>query len=113
MQVVARDDLKEYTVEDFRETGTDLWYFKPAGGGPEEKNEVGTLVEAVLDHRVYPDGTLEFLVKWSGKPDTQNTWEPIWSFNKCCNAWVDYCAKRGMEFEAWELMPWPPETQEE
>lgn len=42
---------------------------------PEEEEEEEYIVEKVVDMR-FNKGKKEFLLKWKGYPDTENTWEP-------------------------------------
>lgn len=41
----------------------------------EEEEESGFTVERIIDMRV-KSGKKEYLLKWKGYPDTENTWEP-------------------------------------
>merc|ERR1711928_8377 len=45
----------------------------------EEGNEY--VVEKILDHRLAPDGRKQYLLKWKGYPDEENTWEPSENLN--------------------------------
>jgi hypothetical protein len=45
-----------------------------------DESEVEYAVEVIRDHRGDNPGNYEFLVKWVGYPDTDNTWEPISNF---------------------------------
>jgi hypothetical protein len=48
-------------------------------------------VEQILDHRDYEQIKLqEFLVKWSGYDDTENTWEPEENLRHCKEQIQDY-----------------------
>lgn len=54
---------------------------RPAFGQPppdlnEDSEDQEWEIEGILEHRENDDGTREFLVKWRGYPDTQNSWEP-------------------------------------
>lgn len=33
-------------------------------------------IEAIRDHRGRPNGSIEYLIKWKGYPESDNTWEP-------------------------------------
>ena len=101
--VVHADDLRPYEAEEFAEEGEDLWYFRGTEGGPKDGKGPGPVVEKIVAHRVRPDATLEFLVKWSGWDDHYNTWEPVWALTKACEPWVEYCHENDIGFEAWEL----------
>ncbi|XP_047213225.1 chromobox protein homolog 1-like [Girardinichthys multiradiatus] len=48
---------------------------EPAPAAPEEEEEEEYVVEKVLDRRVVR-GKVEFLLKWKGFSDEDNTWEP-------------------------------------
>ena len=109
---VHADDLRPYTIEEFAEEGEDLWFFRNRVGGPKDRAGPGPVVEKIVAHRVRPDTTLEFLVKWSGWGNEHNSWEPVWSLNEACEPWVQYCHAHNIGFEAWELgkciPPQPP-----
>jgi hypothetical protein len=48
-------------------------------------------VEKILDHRDYEQIKLrEFLVKWSGYDETENTWEPEENLRHCKERLQDY-----------------------
>lgn len=47
-------------------------------------------VETILDKRVNPDGTADYLVKWKGYPMTQRTWEPEDSLAYAQSAILEY-----------------------
>ena len=72
-------------------------------GSPKDRKGPGPVVEKIVVHRVRPDTTLEFLVKWSGWNDQYNTWEPVWALTRACEPCVEYCHVHGLGFEAWEL----------
>jgi hypothetical protein len=40
-------------------------------------------VEAVRDHEMRPDG-LYYLIKWTGFPEEENTWEPATQLTEDC-----------------------------
>ena len=101
--VVHADDLRPYEVEEFAEEGEDLWYFRDVEGTPKDRKGPGPVVEKSVAHRVRPDTTLEFLVKWSAWSDQYNTWEPVWALTRACEPWVEYCHVHGLWFEDWEL----------
>jgi chromodomain-containing protein len=47
-------------------------------------------VEAIIDKRVDPQGRTEYLVKWQGYEDCDNTWEAVTNL---------FCPERIQEFE--------------
>merc|ERR1711962_1660302 len=58
----------------------------------EEGNEY--VVEKILDHRLAPDGRKQYLLKWKGYPDEENTWEPSENLN-CMKLIATYESKTG------------------
>jgi len=40
-------------------------------------------VEAIKDKRILVNGDLEYLIKWQGYDDTENTWEPMGNLSSC------------------------------
>jgi len=46
------------------------------GGRGDSEGEEEFTVERILDKRVR-NGKGEYLIKWEGYPDTENTWEPV------------------------------------
>lgn len=54
-------------------------------------------VEKVLNKRTKPNGQVEYLLKWEGWSDADNTWEPIENLSNCI-----HMIKR---FEEEELAP--------
>ena len=53
----------------------------------EEENEFE--VEDIITHRVVNNGT-EYLVKWLGYPDSENTWEPDTNLTNCRQLLAQY-----------------------
>ena len=45
-------------------------------------HEDSYLVEAIIGHRKSRQGPVQFLVKWLGYPDSENSWEPIQNLMK-------------------------------
>ena len=43
----------------------------------EENDEDYDEIEKIVDKRVDSDGKVEYLVKWKGYDDKENTWEPV------------------------------------
>ena len=42
----------------------------------EEDGDIGDVVEKIAGFRFYANGTKEYLIKWLGYPENENTWEP-------------------------------------
>lgn len=51
-------------------------------------------IEAILDHRIRRKRT-QYLVKWLGYPDEDNTWEPTANLHNASDLLNEYKAKRG------------------
>jgi len=49
--------------------------------GTEEEEEEEYVVETVLRHRTTRKGTIEYLLKWKGFSQDDNTWEPAENLN--------------------------------
>ena len=69
--------------QDFHVAQLKLFVYDPARVNPEEiayRDDQSFTVENVLLHRgdTKKNSTLEFLIKWQGYDDSENTWEP-WS----------------------------------
>lgn len=48
-----------------------------------ENDEVEYEVEKIVDTRTTTSGQQEYLVKWEGYPESENTWEPTENLNHC------------------------------
>merc|ERR1712168_1553008 len=58
----------------------------------DEGNEY--VVEKILNHRLDSDGRKQYLLKWKGYPDEENTWEPSENLN-CMKLIATYESKTG------------------
>ena len=57
------------------------------------------LVEKIVDHRL-KKGKIEFLVKWRGFSQSENTWEPPENFiYKYNDEWLEYCRKKALDLK--------------
>jgi hypothetical protein len=56
-------------------------------------------VERVLSHRIAKNGSTEYLIKWHGYPDSDNSWEPSSGVN-APDAINEYLAQRGLPVNA-------------
>ena len=57
-------------------------------------------VEAILAHRRDPACGYQFLTKWAGCDDSENTWEPPSSFLQRFNAiWAGYCKQHHLHLD--------------
>ena len=71
------------------------------------------VVEKIHKHRRNGDGKLEFLTKWEGYTEEDNTWEPVDSFiHRYNNELVGYCQRHNLPINLMEyLSPIPPEVE--
>jgi hypothetical protein len=57
-------------------------------------------VETIINHRVLPDGSLQFLTHWKGFPIGESTWEPVRSFiHRYSEDFIDYVKRRGLPID--------------
>jgi hypothetical protein len=54
-----------------------------------EEDEPLYIVEKVLAYRVRPDGQKEYLLKWRGYSDEENSWEPYGNLNEVLQDFVN------------------------
>jgi hypothetical protein len=54
-----------------------------------EEEEPLYIVEKVLAYRLRPDGQKEYLLKWRGYPDEENSWEPYNNLNETLQNFVN------------------------
>jgi len=47
------------------------------------------IVEKIVNRRVGPNRRVEYLVKWKGYPDSDNTWEPQQNLSESCPLLID------------------------
>ena len=91
-----RSFLKEYREPPVFGKGVPLYFFKRT-----EKEEEATPdeweVEKILSHRRKGD-TWEFLTKWTGYEEGEETWEPIGNFiHRFSHELVRYCTNKNLE----------------
>ena len=62
-------------------------------------------VERILRHRRKADGTLEFLVRWSGCGPEGDQWEPVSASLPTMNdVWAGYCAQHQLNVPGTQLL---------
>jgi hypothetical protein len=94
-----RSFLKEYIEPEVFGKGRPLYYFRRT-----EKEEEALPdeweVDKILKHRLGRDGQWEFLTKWVGCADGEETWEPIGHFIHRYSAdFVIYCRNQGLDID--------------
>ena len=111
-QEIHIDDLKEYEVVDFEEEGEELMYTQvhPTDSSESEKREENS-VESIQAHRMHEKGWIEFLVKWQGKDESENSWIRAGNLAKCARGLLMYCGLNGIALTAIDLLPNPYEMQ--
>lgn len=57
-----------------------VFFFQQKMSSRKRKSEV-YVVERVVDKRVTDDGKIEYLLKWQGYSESENTWEPVEHLN--------------------------------
>ena len=95
---VHRENMKPYVEDEIMGTGVPLYYHQ-GGTKSTNKNDVGEedVVGAIKRHRIR-DGKIEFLVRWKGARDTEESWEPSSSFiTTVSSKWMEYLTKNGLE----------------
>ena len=113
-QEVHIDDLKEYEVEEFEDEGEELLYtaIQPDPPKEEKENEAKNIVEDIRAHRRHEKlKFIEFLVKWQGKDESENSWIRAGNLVKCARGLLMYCGLNGIELNALDLIPDPREKQ--
>ena len=97
IQEVHLDQLKPY-VPDLL-SGKPCVMFEFRGGYKPEGIPTGEgWIENILNHRIVPDGTYEFLVHWRGTPTSEDVWEPASSLvTEIGSSLEDYCAQHDIE----------------
>ena len=93
---VQRSFLKPWIEDTVTGAPTPLHFHKrtvpDVEAGPEE-----WIVEKVLKHRT-KGGKLEFLTKWEGAEEGEETWEPVGNFiHRYSSEFVKYCQEKGLE----------------
>jgi hypothetical protein len=90
------DDLKEYIEPEEGAAGLPLNYYRLTET-PEEALPDEFIVDRLVDHRILPDGTVEYKTLWRGYPVTEFTWEPSTQFIQKYSAdWADYVQRHGL-----------------
>jgi hypothetical protein len=94
-----RSFLKEYYEPVVHGRGIPLYYFrrteKEDEGLPDEWE-----VEKIVRHRRGRDGKWEFLTKWVGYAEGEETWEPIGHFiHRYSEDFVEYCKDKGLDID--------------
>ncbi|CAO3568695.1 unnamed protein product [Mortierella alpina] len=64
---------------------------------PTQYHEDEYEVESVLTHRWLPDGTIQYLVKWVGYPNSANTWQTEADLANAPDRLQEYKAAAGLE----------------
>jgi len=63
-------------------------------------------VEAIRAHRGSAVRDLQYEVKWTGYPETENTWEPLTCLKSTCTELLrDYHQSHGLRLYAWMTAP--------
>ena len=68
-------------------------------------------MESIKAHRTNALGRVEFLVKWVGKDESQNTWERPGNLIRCSNGIILYCGLNGIALDGLDLLPDPTRMQ--
>jgi hypothetical protein len=63
-----------------------------------ENNEEEWEVEEIKNHRIYDNDT-EYLIKWKGYDNSENTWEPIENLTGCKQLLEEYQARNSATTE--------------
>lgn len=50
-------------------------------------------IEGIVEHRDYADGDQDFLIKWKGRPDSENSWVEQRNMTNAQQAMKDYLAR--------------------
>ena len=80
-----------------------MHYTKGEAVEEEEQDPDDFDVEKILRHRRNKKGELEFLVRWEGYGEEEDTWEPPSNFmQRVCAPWVEYCKGNGLNFSILE-----------
>ena len=57
-------------------------------------------VEKIVKHRKGKDGNWEFLTKWVGYAEGEETWEPVGNFiHRYSGDFVKYCQNQGLRID--------------
>ena len=93
-----RSFLKEYKEPKFTDQGVPLFFFKRTEKEEEAMPDEWE-VEKILAHRRKGE-SWEFLTKWVGYEDGEETWEPVGNFiHRFSEELVRYCAKKNLSVD--------------
>ena len=96
-----RSQLRRHIPDSYVSNPTPLYYY--SGKAPDLSVEPDQwAVEKIMEHRVRPDGVKEFLVKWEGVEDKENTWEPFINLITPNQPLMDYCQIHDIDVSVWE-----------
>ena len=96
--------IKSYVEDKLQGKPIELFHYlptyKPTEIAPGEWD-----VDEVLAHRKTKGGGLEFLTKWEGTSEGEETWEPAKSFiTKYCYEFIKYCKKHKIPVEVTTIL---------
>ena len=96
---VHLSQLKPY-VEDVVGRSWPLYYTAVDDGSGVETTPGEYNVEKIVAHKSTKTGGLQFLVKWEGYNEEENTWEDPEAFlPRYCKPWAKYCRQKGLKVD--------------